>query len=470
MNRRTLLKLGLSGIVAASCSTPLQAGSTRLDAAIRERPDLARPSTAQLKWQNAEIGLIYHFDLPIAARVVKPNNTVKRTLDPKRYDPQHLHTDQWLEAARAVEAGYAVFTATHFNGFMQWQSDIYPYSLKQAAWRNGEGDLVEDFVASCDRFGVPAGLYLSTHRNAYWDVWNHYVEDGRGTEAQARYNRAAEEMCTELWGRYGNLLQCWFDAGQKVPEQGGPQVLPIFERLQPNSVFYHNVHRADHRWIGNEAGRAGSPCWATMPAREKGPVSHASPTWQPHLETGVEGGGCWSPGMATVPLRGTNGVHNWFWRPGEAHAVYSPQQLMEIYDRTVGRNCNLVLGVVVDPEGRVPQPDIEALAAFREALDQRFANPLGQARGVGQMLHLPLEQPQPVGQVVLMEQIAHGERVRKYRVEGQVPDGSWRSLASGHSIGHKWIHTFDPVPVNALRLRVEKAAATPIIRNFAVYR
>src|SRR3546814_11874728 len=68
--------------------------------------------------------------------------------------------------------------------------------------------------------------------------------------------------------KYGELVQIWFDAGTKLPHEGGPDVIPVFEKYQPDSVFYHASRRSDHRWIGNEAGYADYPCWATMPDTE----------------------------------------------------------------------------------------------------------------------------------------------------------------------------------------------------------
>ena len=103
-----------------------------------DAPHLARPLPRQVVWQDCEVGLIYHFDLSVAAgRDDRGNNAYREVFDPKLYNPTDLDTDQWIEAAKAAGARYAVFTATHFNGFMQWQSDLYPYGLKQAAWRGG---------------------------------------------------------------------------------------------------------------------------------------------------------------------------------------------------------------------------------------------------------------------------------------------------------------------------------------------
>ena len=143
-----------------------------------EGASLTLPTPAQLTWQECEVGLVYHFDMPIAAGNFAGNNTSRQVFDPKLYNPVKLDTDQWIEAAKAVGAKYAVFTATHFNGFMQWQSDAYPYGVKQATWSNGKGDIVADFVASCRKADILPGIYISTHRNVYQTLWNHYVDWG----------------------------------------------------------------------------------------------------------------------------------------------------------------------------------------------------------------------------------------------------------------------------------------------------
>ena len=304
----------------------------------------------------------------------------------------------------------------------------------------------------------------------YWTVWGHYVDwgKGRGTEKQQRFNRVAEKMTEELCSRYGPLVQIWYDAGVKTPAEGGPDVLPIFEKYQPDSVFYHSKQRSDHRWIGNERGYAGQPCWATMPL-EPGKVSHNSATWRQCLLNGDPDGRCWSPAMVDIPLRGAHGVHNWFWHPDQDHGIYSADALERIYDQSVGRNCNLVIGEVVNQEGLVPAGDIERLAEFGRRIRQRFARPLGQAQGVGTELELDLGRARPVEHVVLMEDIRHGQRVRQYTIEGLVPGGAWKPLAQGQSIGHKWICRIASGEVAKLRLRVTRSVAAPRIRSLAAY-
>ena len=363
-----------------------------------------------------------------------------------------------------------MFTATHFNGFMQWQSDLYPYGLKQAAWRGGKGDVVGDFVKSCRKAKIKPGIYFSTHRNVYWTVWGHYVDwgKGKGTQRQAEFNRVAEKMTEELCSRYGPLVQIWYDAGVRTPQQGGPDVLPIFEKHQGESVFYHSGQRSDHRWIGNEQGHAGYPCWATMPGRA-GAVSHNDPTWKRFLGKGDPDGTYWSPGMVDVPLRGAKGVHNWFWKPGQDHAAYSADRLVKMYYESVGRNCNLIIGEVVASDGLVPAADIERLAELGKEVRRSFGKPVAQADGAGGTVELKLPKPRRIDQVVIMEQIALGERIRRYEVEGLLAGNRWQTLCAGQSIGHKRIQRFDAVEVAAVRLKATESAATPQIRRLAVY-
>jgi alpha-L-fucosidase len=468
MNRREFIKTLVMPLAASIYN---RTGPVHIeDSSKQNSRQLPLPSPAQCIWQDCEVGVIFHFDLAIAASVFAPNNTVKRKLNTQLYQPHQLDTDQWVETAKAAGAKYAIFTATHFNGFMQWQSDLYPYGLKQTSWRNHQADVVADFVTSCRKADIKPGLYFSTHRNAYWTVWGHYVDWGQGkdTAKQAQFNRIAEKMTEELCSRYGPLLQIWYDAGVKTPAEGGPNVLPIFEKHQPDSVFYHSKERSDYRWIGNEDGHAGYPCWATMPGPPAS-ISHNSPQWKPFLYKGDPSGTIWSPGMVDVPLRGANRIHNWFWHPNQDHGCHSTEALIKMYNRSVGRNCNFVIGAVVTPSGLVPESDRKRLAEFGRAIDKRFRNPIGETQGSGMVLTLSLEQPKSVNQIVIMEDITQGQRIRAYRIEGRSTGTPWKTICEGQSIGHKRIQCFPDVTVKDLRLNVTEAFAPPQIRKLSVF-
>jgi alpha-L-fucosidase len=429
---------------------------------------LPTPLPRQKRWQDLELGVIYHFDMPLFQEGGRNHHdSIHRTWPPDTYRPEKLDTDQWLEAARLMGARYAIFTATHFNGFLQWQSDIYPYGVKQTSWRNGKADVVRDFVESCRRCDILPGLYLSCFRNAWWKVDRYRVNYGAGGEGQAEFARTCEKMVEELCSRYGELVQIWFDAGLIHPHEGGPDVLPIVDRHQPEMVFYHSPQRREHRWIGNEDGRASYPCWATMPDLATAEAAHKgrAENWQYLLEHGDPDGSLWSPGMVDTTLRD----HHWFWQPDTVDSLRPVQDLVQFYYQSVGRNSNLVLGLTPDPSGLIPEPDMRRCEEFGKTLRSRFGTPLARTSGSGETLRLDLDAPARVDHVLIMERIRKGERIRSYRIEGLHPDNQWKTLVTGLSVGHKRIQPFGPVEVKAVRLRVTESIGQPLIRELALY-
>ncbi|MBT7370750.1 MAG: alpha-L-fucosidase [Gammaproteobacteria bacterium] len=201
---------------------------------------LITATPAHQRWHDLELGMFFHFDIP----VYKPGwdwRSWKDLPDPNLYQPEELDTDQWMEAARAMGARYAIFVAKHCSGFCQWQTDIYPYGVKQSSWRGGQGDVVADFVQSCRKYDILPGLYASVSANGYLGVDNPgLVNRGKGGTAaeQAEYVRICEQMATELWSRYGDLFEIWFDGGAIPVDEGGPDLVPILERHQPNAIAF----------------------------------------------------------------------------------------------------------------------------------------------------------------------------------------------------------------------------------------
>ena len=449
MNRRQFLRGA-----GAACAVALGPKCFAASGGAAGSTPLPRPSRQQALWQDMDLGMFFHFDLPI----YQPGWNWRSWKDrptPQMYNPSKLDTDQWMEAARAMGARYAVLVAKHCSGFLQWQSDLYPYGVKQSPWRNGKGDVVRDFVESCHKYGIKPGLYASVTANGYLEVDNPgLVNRGKGGDpaAQARYVKICEQMLTELWSRYGDLFEIWFDGGALPVEKGGPDLVPIYQKHQPHAIVFQGP-AASIRWIGNERGVAKYPCWATVPHRED---YHGS---------GDPNGPFWLPGECDVPVRN----HEWFWTPDGAQKLYSVEQLMDMYYRSVGHNCNLLLNANPNPEGLIPEPDFQRYVEFGKEIRRRFDKPLAQTEGRGATVQLRLPEPTTIDHVVVMEDIRHGERVRAYRIEGQVGADTWRPLCEGQSIGHKRIQAFDSTEVGAVRLHVTDSAEEPLIRKLAVY-
>lgn len=434
-----------------------------------DAPHLPTPLPRQAAWQDLELGLVYHYDLDVFMPGGHDHERSRRELlSADLYTPDQLDTDQWLDAAKAMGAKYAILTATHHQGFLQWQSDAYDFGLKQATWRGGKGDLVADFVESCRRVGVAPGIYIGIRFNAFWDVYQYEVNGGKGGDdaKHAEYLRVCERIVEEICTRYGEWCEVWFDGGVPTPGQGGPDVLPIVQERQPNAVFYHSPACAEHRWAGNEAGTAGDPCWATLPSVQIQAGAHRDPKLQQQfLQHGDPDGRLWCPAMCDAPIRD----HYWLWVPETEDRLFSRDALVDMYYKSVGRNSNLIIGAIPDCRGLIPECDMERYKEFGDEIRRRFNLPVAETSGEGDMVELKLPAPARIDHVVVMEDIMQGERVREFVVEGLVAGREWRALCSGESIGHKRIEQFSPVEVAAMRLRVTRSTAAPRVRRLAAF-
>lgn len=401
--------------------------------------------------------MFFHFDIPIYKRGWKWR-TFRDFPEPSLYNPAKLDTDQWMEAATAMGAKYVVLVAKHCSGFLQWQSDLYPYGLKQSPWRGGKGDLVKMFVESARRYGLKPGLYASVSANGYLNVDNPgLVGRGKGDplgEEQKHYAHICESMAAELWSRYGELFEIWFDGGALPPEKGGPDLMPILMKYQPQAILFQGPENAGNRirWVGNERGVAPYPCWGSAweGTQSGGTVETRFP--------GAPDAPVWIPGECDVPIRN----HAWFWGENEGRWRYwTDEELLQKYYFSVGRNCNLLLNANPTPEGLIDARDMAQYRRFGKMICERFSNPVGTTQGEGDVVELRFRDAQEINQVVLQEDIRQGHSVLKYVVEGEMADGGVKTLCEGSCIGHKRIQMFESVAVKALRVRMTDSTGKP---------
>lgn len=431
------------------------------------------PSTNQVRWHEAEMGVVFHYDLHVfdTVQYAQGANRITPLRNHNIFNPEELDTDQWVKAAKDAGAKFAILTATHETGFALYQSEVNPYCLKSLNWRDGKGDIVDEFVKSCRKYDILPGIYIGIRWNSLFGVHNFKVE-GSGEFAKRRqtwYKTFCEDMVREICTKYGDLFMIWFDGGADDPAGLGPDVLPIISELQPNCLFYHNIQKADLRWGGSESGTVGYPCWSTFP----NPYSHSSQTESEKehtklLKHGDKDGKYWVSAMADTPLRGANGRHEWFWEPGDEYAIYDVNTLMDMYNKSVGRNATLIVGLTPDNRGLLPQADVKRLQEWGAAINKQFSNSLGSVQGHTRKLEIKLGKEQLINQVVIQEEIAKGENIRSYKVQARVK-GKWVDICKGESVGHKRIQTFDTIETSRLRLIIEESIQTPHIKDFSVY-
>lgn len=160
------------------------------------------PTPEQVRWHEAELGVIFHYDLHVfdQVRYSQAANRIIPIADYNIFNPQQLNTDQWVLSAKNAGAKFAVLTATHETGFALYQSDVNPYCMKALKWQDGKGDIVRDFVTSCRKYGIMPGIYVGIRWNSLYGIHN-FKAEGSGSFARNRqlwYKHLCEKMVEEL--------------------------------------------------------------------------------------------------------------------------------------------------------------------------------------------------------------------------------------------------------------------------------
>lgn len=442
-------------------------------------PLLPIPTARQLAWQQAEMALFVHFGV----NTFTDREWGDGAEDPQRFNPADFDARQWARVARETGFKTIILTAKHHDGFCLWPSAYTEHSVKSSPWREGRGDVVRELADACRAEGLKLGLYLSP-----WDQHEPTYGDQTG------YNQFYLGQLRELLTRYGSLAEVWFDGAKgenaKDMEYDFPAYRALVRQLQPQAVMFSD-EGPDVRWIGNEHGFAGETNWSTM---DPSKVSIGQHGIGDYLNTGEDGGPAWIPGECDVSIR-----RGWFWHPDQQPKALD--DLLEIYFKSVGRNCVLLLNAPPDDRGRLPDADVERLYAFKAARDAIFTLDLAMnkhatashVRGdapdfdadraldhdlttywatdddvTTATLDIDLGAPTTFNVARLQEPVALGQRVQAYRVEAW--DGqAWTLLSRGTTIGHKKLDRFATVTAQRVRLVVEQARACPLIAEFGLH-
>lgn len=409
------------------------------------------PTPAQLAWQREELALFAHFGV----NTFSNREWGDGKESPTSFNPTALDARQWTRAAKAAGFGMVILTAKHHDGFCLWPTATTAHSVASSPFRGGQGDVVREVADACRADGLRLGLYLSP-----WDR-------NAAVYGSERYHDFYLTQLRELLTRYGRVDEVWFDGANGEGPNGKRQVYdwPRYwgevKRLQPQAVIFSDAG-PDVRWIGNEAGYAGETNWAMVnPAVVAAPgVSGEAVTKM--LQEGDPLGSVWRPGETDTSIR-----PGWFYHATEDATVRTVDNLVDIYISSVGRNSKLLLNVPPTPAGLLHETDVARLKGMRSALDQRFGTPIGSASrmrasergGTTGRIDLALSQPRRVPFVTLREDIARGQHVAAWRLEGMAGDGSWTPVARGTTIGYNRIVALPPGEQHGIRLVIEQAWA-----------
>ncbi len=449
------------------------------------------PSQPHLDWHDLEYYGFIHFTI---------NTFTDREWgggdeSPDLFNPSGCDPEQWARVAAESGMKGLILTAKHHDGFCLWPSQYTEHSVKNSPWKEGKGDLVRELSEACKRQGLLFGLYLSP-----WD--RNHADYGR--PAYIEYYR---NQWRELLSGYGPVFETWYDGAnggsgyygganetRRIDNTTYYDWLPTWKLvrdLQPGCIRFSDGG-PDIRWVGNEQGLGYDPNWCTFNRDGRWPgVSEQKSLWH-----GDQGGTHWVPAEVDVSIR-----PGWFWHESQNEEVKTLDQLLEIYYASVGRGCNLLLNVPPDRRGLFHEIDVERLGQLGQYIKTTFATDLAKGKsatadstrassadfaaakltdgdrrsywaaadGVLQAsLEIDLGGPTTLDNIRIQEHIPLGQRVAAFEIEARV-DGEWKGMAEGQTIGPRRILRTERVTADAVRVKLTKCLAPPVISTVEVY-
>lgn len=430
----------------------------------------AIPSKEQLAWQDLELGVFFHYDIEVFDSRWQID-TGGPLPEPSCWNPAALDTDQWVRAAAAAGARYALLTAKHGTGFCLWPTKQHEYHVGNSPVPR---DVVGEFVASCRKYGIKPGLYYS--------LSGAYVEQkfrrGDGSLDREGMNRLLLGQVEELLVNYGPLTELWFDGGVLRPERGGPDVAGLINRLAPDLICFGGCPGIKNviRWSGSEQGVAVPECWSA--AHFLDDAGRANVTCD---APGDPDDPIWAPVEVDMPGRDMmrSYMEGWMYSREDDGKTYTGDYIFARYLTSVGRNANLLVGCLPDERGLISGDQVQSLSEFGALLRGAFGTPLGET-----VISLPdgsmeVRFPEPVDAVFaeVMEDQTEGQNIRSWVLETRWPErwcrkegkDGWLPVEQGKSIGHKRIIQLNLLRGCAFRVRILEGTEGARLRSFRIF-
>ena len=455
-------------------------------------PILPVPEPKQVEWQQMETYAFIHFGL----NTFNDREWGYGDTDPKTFNPTNLDCEQWAQTL--VKAGMkgVILTAKHHDGFCLWPFEGTDYSVKNSPWKNGQGNVVKELSEACKKYGLKFAVYLSP-----WD--RHQAN--YGTPEYLPYFYA---QLHDLLTNYGPVFEVWFDGANGGDGWYGgakdirtidrknyynyPRIYEMLDSIQPQAIIFSDGGPGC-RWVGNEKGFAGATNWSFL---RKGEV-HPGYDKSYELQYGHPDGNQWVPAECDVSIR-----PGWFYHPEEDDRVKSPDQLVDLYYRSVGHNATLLLNFPVDRRGLIHPVDSANAVRFHEMIQQQLKTNLvagmtpkvSNERGgdfVASALtddnfdtywatedgvttadiEFSFDTPTRMNRKMLQEYIPLGQRVKAFVVEYLDKD-TWLPVKLNEettTIGYKRLLRFETVETKGIRIRITDARGPLCLSNVGVY-
>jgi len=447
------------------------------------------PTENQLRWQQMEYYAFVHFSL----NTYTDQSWGFGNEDINLFNPKDLDCRQWARICKEAGMKGIIITAKHHCGFCLWPSKYTDYSVKNAPWKNGKGDVVRELAEACKEYGLKLGIYLSP--------WDRNSADYGKPEYITYFRNQLKELLTI----YGDIFEVWFDGanggsgyygGANETRKIDPKTYydwkntyNLVRQLQPKMVIWNDGgDRADLRWVGTEGGSVGETNWSLL--NDTGDVPYDM------LHFGLENGNAWVPAEVNTSIR-----PEWFYHPSEDGKVKTVPQLMNIYYNSIGHNATLLLNFPIMPNGLINKRDEAVALEFGKAVKEAFALNLAKGKKVtasnirgnskdfnplnavdnnentywatddavrSASVTIDLGKPTKLNRFMVQEYIRLGQRVKSFTVEALVND-KWLVVANATTIGYKRVLSFPTVTADKIRLNITDSKSCPLISNIGIY-
>ena len=489
MNRKQIGK----SLAMMACAAMLSVNASAQKDVKAPAPILPVPEQKQIDWQKMETYAFIHFGL----NTFNDREWGYGDSDPKTFNPTRLDCEQWVKTLIAAGMKGVILTAKHHDGFCLWPFEGNDYNVSKSPWRGGKGNVVRELADACKKYGLKFAVYLSP-----WDR-------SRAEYATPDYLPYFYAQLRDLLTNYGEVFEVWFDGAnggdgyyggakdQRTIDRKNyynyPHIFKMLDEIQPNAVVFGDGGPGC-RWVGNEKGFAGETNWAFL---RKGEVYPGYPNYH-ELTYGHADGNQWTAAECDVSIR-----PGWFYHPEEDDKVKSPEQLVDLYYRSVGHNATFLLNFPVDRDGLIHPVDSANAITYHNIIQRELSNNLvagmkarvSSERG-GQFtakaltdnswdtywatpdgvttgdIEFRFKKAQRMNRIMLQEYIPLGQRVKKFSVEYLNNKGQWQTVEQPEettTIGYKRLLRFATVESKGIRVRILDSRGPLCINNIGVY-
>jgi alpha-L-fucosidase len=199
----------------------------------------------------------------------------------------------------------------------------------------------------------------------------------------------------------------------------------------------------------------------------------------------------WYPAEVDVSIR-----PGWFYHPEENDKVRSLENLMDIYEKSVGGNTTLLLNIPPMPNGLLHEEDVKRLQELGGEIQKRYGKNLttgaeilikeehewNAVRSVYQddyetcfhgngpkaEFKISWKTPQKISAVILKENILKSQRIEAFEILS-MRNGSPVSIYKGTTVGYKKIAHFPQIESDILIIQILDSRIEPVLSFIGIY-